>query len=218
LKQLYPTYSPERLKQLLINNAETDIGQPAQADQVIPNIPAPISRIGGGEVRVDRAAKATSGAYGFDLVKTGTRGGGVSFGFVDVADQGALVHRRVRVFNTSKQPAIFKVKPTYLYQDDVATGAVKIHALPLIAVPAKGDTTIDVYMTIDGTKLRNNLMNAGADGPNPIPLTVQEYDGYLVFDKVALFGKPETFTLPWHVLPRKAANTQATTGPTARSR
>lgn len=217
LKQLYPTYAPERLKQLLINNAETDIDQPASADQVVPNIPAPISRIGGGEVRVDRAAKATSGAYGFDLVKTGTRSGGVSFGFVDVADQGVLVHRRVRVFNTAKQPALFKMKPTYRYADDVANGAVKIHTLPLIAVPAKGDTMIDVYMTIDGTKLRNNLMNAGADGPNPIPLTVQEYDGYLVFEKIALFGKPETFTLPWHVLPRKAANTQVVGGPTWRT-
>jgi len=212
LKQLYPNYEPQRLKQLLINNAETEIDQPAQPDQVIPNALAPISRIGGGEVRVDRAAKATSGAYGFDLVKTSTRSGGVSFGFVDVADQGVLVHRRVRVFNTSKQPAIFKVKPTYRYQDDVANGAVKIHALPVIAVPAKGDTTIDVYMTIDGPKLRNNLMNAGADGPNPIPLTVQEYDGYLVFEKIALFSKPETFTLPWHVLPRKSANTQVVGG------
>lgn len=214
LKQMYPNIAPQRLKQLLINNAETDIDQPAQPDQVVPNTLAPISRIGGGEVRVDRAAKATSGAYGFDLVKTGTRSGGVSFGFVDVSEKGALVHRRVRVFNSSKQPAIFKVKPTYRYADDVANGAVKIHALPAIAVPARGDTTIDVFMTIDGTKLRNNLMNAGPDGPNPIPLTVQEYDGYLVFEKLALWSKPEKFTLPWHVLPRKAANTQVVSGTT----
>jgi subtilisin family serine protease len=214
LKQIYPTAEPQRLKQLLINTAETDIDQPAQADQVIPNSPAPISRIGGGEVRVDRAAKATAGAYGFDLVKTSTRSGGVSFGFVDVADEGVLLHRRVRVFNSSKQPAIFTVKPTYRFEDDVANGAVKVHTLPAVAVPAKGDTTIDVYMTIDGTKLRNNLMNAGPNGPNPVPLTAQEYDGYLVFEKVALWSKPEKFTLPWHVLPRKSANTQVVSGPT----
>jgi hypothetical protein len=214
LKQLYPSYAPQKLKQLLINNAETDIDQPGQADQVIPNILAPISRIGGGEVRVDRAAKATSGAYGFDLVKTGTRSGGLSFGFVDVGAQSMFVNRRVRVFNTSKQPAVFKVTTTYRYSDDEANGAVKIRPLPAIAVPAKGDTTIDVVMAIDGTKLRNNLMNAGPDGPNPIPLTVQEYDGYLVFEKVARGSKPEKFTLPWHVLPRKAANTQVATGPT----
>jgi subtilisin family serine protease len=214
LKQLYPTVAPQRLKQLLINNAETDIDQPGQPDGVIPDSLAPISRIGGGEVRVDRAAAATAGAYGFDLVKTGTRSGGVSFGFVDVADKAVLVHKRVRVFNRSKQQAIFKVKPTYRFANDVSNGAVKIHALPVIAVPSQGDRTIDVFMTIEGSKLRNNLMNAGADGPNPVPLTLQEYDGYLVFEKVALFGKPEKFTLPWHVLPRKSANTDVTSGKT----
>jgi subtilisin family serine protease len=214
LKQLYPTVAPQRLKQLLINNAETDIDQPGAPDGVIPDSLAPISRIGGGEVRVDRAAAATAGAYGFDLVKTGTRSGGVSFGFIDVAEKAVLVHKRVRVFNRSKQPAIFKVKPTYRFANDVSNGAVKIHALPLIAVPGQGDRTIDVFMTIEGSKLRNNLMNAGPDGPNPVPLTLQEYDGYLVFEKVALFGKAEKFTLPWHVLPRKSASTDVTSGKT----
>src|SRR5690606_639061 len=88
-----------------------------------------------------------------------------------------------------------------------------IHALPLIAVPGKGHRTIDVFMTIEGGKLRDNLMNAGPDGPNPVPLTLQEYDGYLVFEKLSLFGgKPEQFSLPWHVLPRKSANTQVLSG------
>lgn len=214
LKQLYPTVAPQRLKQLLINNAETSIEQPGTPDRVIPDSLAPISRLGGGEVRVDRSAKATAGAYGFDLVKKGTRGGGVSFGFIDVADKAVLLHQRVRVFNRSAKPAIFKVKPTYRFANDVSNGAVKIHALPLISVPGKGDRTIDVFMTIEGGKLRNNVMNAGPDGNNPVPLTLQEYDGYLVFDKVALFGKPERFTLPWHVLPRKSANTHVSSGKT----
>ena len=32
-------------------------------------------------------------------------------------------------------------------------------------------------------------MNSGADGNNPIPLTIQEYDGYLEFSRLSLFGK-----------------------------
>lgn len=213
LKQLYPTVAPQRLKQLLINSAEVAIDQPGNPSGVIPDSLAPISRIGGGEVRVDRAAQATAGAYGFDLVKKGTRGGAVSFGFVDVADRAALVKQRVRVFNRSRQPAIFKVRPTYRFGNDRGNGAVRIHALPLIAVPGKGHRTIDVFMTIEGGKLRDNLMNAGPDGPNPVPLTLQEYDGYLVFEKLSLFGgKPEQFSLPWHVLPRKSANTQVLSG------
>src|SRR6185436_4448418 len=98
-----------------------------------------------------------------------TRSGGVSFGFIDASDKTTLVHRRVRVFNRDKSTALFKVTPTYRFANDVSNGAVKVYALPLIAVPGKGDQTIDVFLTIEGSKLRNNLMNAGADGPNPVP-------------------------------------------------
>src|SRR5690606_35793738 len=58
----------------------------------------------------------------------------------------------------------------------------------------------------------DNPMNAGADGANAATLTLAEYDGYLVFEKLAGFGKSERFTLPWHVLPRKAADTKVTSG------
>lgn len=208
LKQLYPNVAPQRLKQLLINNAEVDIDQPGRPSGVIPDSLAPISRIGGGEVRVDRAAKATAGAYGFDLVKKGTRSGGVSFGFVDAAAD-LVLNQRVRVFNRSKRPATFKVRPTYRFANDASNGAVKFHSAEVVTVPGQGDRTFDVKLAINPNKLRNNLMNAGPDGPNPVPLTLQEYDGYLVFEKV---GGSEKFSLPWHVLPRKSANTQVTGG------
>jgi minor extracellular serine protease Vpr len=175
---------------------------------VIPDSLAPISRIGGGEVRVDRAAKATAGAYGFDLVKKGVRSGGVSFGFVDAAED-VVLNQRVRVFNRADKAATFKVRPTYRFANDVTNGAVKIRTAELVTIPAQGDLTFDVKLAINPNKLRNNLMNAGQDGPNPVPLTLQEYDGYLVFEKV---GGSEKFSLPWHVLPRKSANTQLVSG------
>lgn len=212
LKQLYPTLAPQRLKQLLITTADNDIGAPSSPASAWPDSLAPITRIGGGEVRVDKAALATAGAYGFDLKKTGTRSGGVSFGFIDVTNRATVVHRRVRVFNRSVLPAIFTVKSQHRFAEDAANGAVKIHALPLVLVPGKGHASLDVLMTIDGSKLRDNPMNAGPDGANAATLTLAEYDGYLVFEKLAGFGKSERFTLPWHVLPRKAADTQVTTG------
>src|SRR5690606_21110547 len=137
LKELYPTLAPQRLKQLLITTADNDIGAPSSPASALPDSPAPITRIGGGEVRVDRAARATAGAYGFDLRKTGTRSGGVSFGFIDVTNRATVVHHRVRVFNRSVLPAIFTVKPQYRFAEDAANGAVKIHALPLVLVPGK---------------------------------------------------------------------------------
>ena len=36
-------------------------------------------------------------------------------------------------------------------------------------------------LTVDGTKLRNNLMNSGSGGNAIGPLTANEYDGYVVF-------------------------------------
>jgi hypothetical protein len=44
-------------------------------------------------------------------------------------------------------------------------------------------------------------MNSGSLGANPAGLTINEIDGYLVLDD----GK-HPIRLPWHVLPRKAAN------------
>ena len=214
IKQLSPSIAPQRLKQLLINNADNAIDAPDSPDKVIPNALAPITRIGGGEVRVDKAALASAGAYGFDLKKTGTRSGGVSFGFVDVSDNNVLIQRRIRVFNRSPLPALFTVKSVSRFADDAANDAVDIHALPVIALGGNSWQNVDVWMTIDGRKLRNNLMNSGADGNNPIPLTIHEYDGYLEFSRLSLFGKKgERFTLPWHVLPRKSANTKVLSGP-----
>ena len=147
IKQLSPSIAPQRLKQLLINNADNDIDAPDSPDKVIPNALAPITRIGGGEVRVDKAALASAGAYGFDLKKTGTRSGGVSFGFVDVADNKVVIHRRIRVFNRSSLPALFTVKSTSRFADDAANDAVEIHALPVIALGGKGWQNVDVWMT-----------------------------------------------------------------------
>ena len=43
------------IKQILINTADTNVRQPSVGGSVFPDQLAPITRIGGGEVRVDRA-------------------------------------------------------------------------------------------------------------------------------------------------------------------
>jgi len=212
LKQSSPTLAPAGLKQLLINSADNAINAPAGDDQVITTVLTPITRIGGGEVRVDAAVDATAGAYAFDRRKTDMRSGGLSFGFVDVAGDKTVLRQRVRVFNRSSDLAVFKVKSIPRFADDVATDAVEIRTLPLVVVAPFGFNDIDVFMTIDGSKLRDNLMNSGFDGANPVPLTLAEYDGYLQFTRSTLRGRAESFTLPWHVLPRKSAETRVLGG------
>ena len=69
-----------------------------------------------------------------------------------------------------------------------------------ITVPAGATREITAKLTVKGAKLRGNLMSAG-DGGNAIgPLTTNEYDGYVVFQ-----GSDHKLTMPWHVLPRRAA-------------
>ena len=59
LKQFYTiigeTSEPHRLKQALLDTAETNTLAPSVPGGLVPTSLAPISRIGGGEVRVDRA-------------------------------------------------------------------------------------------------------------------------------------------------------------------
>ena len=64
------------------------------------------------------------------------------------------------------------------------------------------DSFFDITLTIDGSKLPDNAMNSGSNGANGDALTLNEYDGYLVLDN----GDGHVINIPWHVLPRKAAN------------
>src|SRR6267378_2948989 len=63
LLNAYPSRTPSEIKSLLMNTAETNITtNPA----LQPGVLAPISRIGGGEVRVDRALNSTTAAWDDD--------------------------------------------------------------------------------------------------------------------------------------------------------
>jgi minor extracellular serine protease Vpr len=183
--------TPIEVKARLMNTGETDIVNDPLTGEL-----APITRIGGGEVRVDRAVAATSAAWDAD----GTSAA-LSFGFVDVTDTVTMT-KTVRIRNYDNSRRTYSVTPTFRFQNDVDNGAVSVSAPSNVRVqPGVGrDTTFDVTITIDGSKLRGNHMNSGSQGADPAGLTLNEYDGYLVLDD----GK-QPLHLPWHVLPRKAA-------------
>src|SRR5262249_12799374 len=63
LIQTHPTFAPLEIKALLMNTAETNI----QTDSVKqPGVVAPITRIGSGEVRVNRSFASTTAAWDAD--------------------------------------------------------------------------------------------------------------------------------------------------------
>jgi minor extracellular serine protease Vpr len=183
--------SPLEVKARLMNTGETNIVNDPLTGEL-----APITRIGGGEVRVDRAVAATAAAW--DVAEPS---GALSFGFVDVTDTVTMT-RTVRIRNYDNSRRTYTVTPTFRFDNDVQNGAVRVSAPSSVRVQAGvgRDTTFDVTVTIDGSKLRGNHMNSGSQGANPAGLTLNEYDGYLVLDD----GR-QPLHLAWHVLPRKAA-------------
>jgi minor extracellular serine protease Vpr len=181
--------TPLEVKARLMNTADVSIRNSADSS------PAPISRIGGGEVRIDRALAAPVAAWDEDRLS-----GALSFGFVDVADETISLTKRVRLRNYSQEKLTYQVRSTHQFADDAATGAVTLSTPAAVSVDGDADTVFEVTLRIDGTKLRNNLMNSGSQGNDPVPLTTNEYDGYLTLD-----DGEQPIHLAWHVLPRKAA-------------
>lgn len=182
--------SPLWVKGLLMNNGETAI----ETDPFTGL--APISRIGGGEVRVDRALNAPVVAYDEDGFS-----GALSFGFVEVDDTVTLT-RTVTVRNLDNRKRTYTITPTFRYAEDQQLGAITVDVPSTVTVkPGLGrETTFDVSITIDGSLLLGNHMNSGAGGADPTGLSINEIDGYLLLE-----DGDHSAQLAWHVLPRKAA-------------
>ena len=190
--------SPLEVKALLMNNAETNI-----ISNPLSGALAEITRIGGGEVRVNRAANAPVAAW-----VDGQASAALGFGFVDV-DSTVTMTKTVRLANyAGGAPRTYSITPTFRFANDASNGAVSVTAPANVTVqPGQGrTTTFEVTMTIDGSKLRGNFMNSGSGGATPANLTTNEYDGYL-----RLQNGSHTINIPWHALPRKAAKVAPST-------
>jgi minor extracellular serine protease Vpr len=191
LLQSAPYLSPLEAKARLMNTGETNI-----INDPLTGALTSITRIGGGEVRVDQAVSAPAAAW-----EDGGTAGSLSFGFVDVSKDTLNMQKTVRVRNYSSKDIEYSISPTFRFADDAANGAVSVQAPSKIKVRAGRDATFTVKLTIKGGLLRGNYMNSGSLGANPAALTLNEYDGYLVLDDGS-----QHIHLAWHILPRQAAN------------
>jgi minor extracellular serine protease Vpr len=193
--QAHPKRSALQIKAMLMNSAETAVfTNPA----LVPGELAPITRIGAGELRVDRAVKLTAAAW-----NRRDQSATLSFGAVEAA-QPLTVERELRVDNFSGSDQVFTVTPSFRYASDGTSGAVQVLAPSSVRVPARGHEHVKVTLVIDPTKLTTWTLNGGSQGGNGAALNGPEYDGYLTFT-----AGTEKLSVPWHVLPRKAANTEA---------
>jgi minor extracellular serine protease Vpr len=196
--------SPFELKSRLMNTGERNIfNTPA----VFGGQLAPITRIGGGEVRIDRAIAAQAAAW-----ESVSRGGALSFGMVDARTNPTTLSRTVVIRNYGGQALAYTISPTFRFANDAATGAVTPTAPVSITVPARSSKSFKVSLAIDPTKLPTWVLNSGSAGGNGDTLTGVEFDGYLLLDAD---GTSNDLALPWHVLPRAAGSLTAPTSVTA---
>jgi subtilisin family serine protease len=153
LLEAQPGLTPAEAKAKLMNTGDTNIDIDPFSGL------AEITRIGGGEVRADRAVGAPAAAWDEDTLQ-----GGLSFGFVDADKSVQNLHKKVRVRNYSDKAITFSITPTFRFADDEASGAVSVDAPKKVKVRANSDQVFNVKMTINGLNLPGNFMNSGSQG------------------------------------------------------
>ncbi len=195
LRGAYPDRTPEQIKAMLMNAATTAVyTNPATQ----PGVLAPVSRIGAGELRVDRALALQSVAY-----NSHNKTAAVSFGFHEVNRRTEL-RGELTVENFSDAPRTYSITSNYRYADDAASGATRLHLPRSITVPAHGSRTFHVGMRVDGTRLPDWGLNGGALGGRGDLLQANEVDGY-----ITLVSGNELLSVPFHALLRKSASVNA---------
>ena len=198
----YPHRTVSEIKSLLMNTAETTIYNNLANT---PGYLAPITRIGGGEVRVNRALKSPAAAwdrYG--------KSGDLSFGFVDASKPLTTLTKWVRVKNYTNKTIHYAISAKFRYANDRLNGAVKISVPSRITLAPHAQRTFKVTLRINGNKLREWTLDSGPAALDARALDTLEYDGYLNFNNTATHkDDKDPLHVAWQVLPRLAANVSA---------
>jgi hypothetical protein len=192
LIQAYPTFEPLEIKALLMNTAETNI---LINPVTQPGVLAPISRIGGGEVRVNRAFASRTAAWEAD-----DKIPSLSFGYNSADVDAKTLSKMVEVHNYGNSSRTYFITTSFRYASDL-TGAVQLSAPPSVTVPAHESAKFKVKLTIDATKLPVWTLNGGSRGGDGFRLQEVEFDGF-----VNITSGDENIHLPWHILPHRAAD------------
>ena len=143
LKAARPGLSIAEIKQLLVNTARPDVYQPSAGGSVFPDQLAPITRIGGGEVRVDKALLSPSIVYRRDGRRSLAGPWRDELRPRRCRQSEHPQDAQARVVNKSSRAQRYTVTPTQRYQDDVDTGAVTMSWSPrsVIVPPAVRPTS-----------------------------------------------------------------------------
>ncbi|HEX2912182.1 MAG TPA: S8 family serine peptidase [Chloroflexia bacterium] len=203
LKSRFPgkSFTPTDIKGFLMNTAETNI---STLDASANFYPTPITRIGAGEVRVNRAVNN-------NLLVTvpSAEGAAVSFGYTTVANTTKVFYKTIRIRNLTNQGRLYTISATFRDQTDNNGAVVFQSGFPRNEwVEGNSYRDITIQIQVNGQKLKPWNLDAGSGGGDGTTINGPEYDGYIKVDGGAADQKA---TLPWQIFPHKAADTQVRT-------
>lgn len=186
-----PSRTPFEIKSVLMNTADTNVQtNPA----TLPGVLAPITRIGGGEVRVDAAEDSTTAAWDQDDLT-----GSLSFGYHALTAPSSF-QKTVVVRNYGGTARTYSITPGFRYADDAASGAVSISTPGSINVPANGSKKFKVQVNVNTALLPTWNLNGGSLGGNGSLLQGFEFDGY-----ITIADATDNIHVAWQILPHKSA-------------
>lgn len=189
-----PWLSPDEVKALLMNTADPEVYEnPA----TLPGKLAPVSRIGAGEVNVNKALHATAAAWVAD-----DHSAALSFGYV-AAEHTLQLAKAVHVESFKAKSRKFKVAWSFRTPGKAANAAVTVSVPSSVTVGPWYGKDFAMVIKVDPSKLPDWALDGGRNGGNGLLLDGFEVDGYLT-----LTDGGETLSLPWHVLAKKSANVQ----------
>ena len=195
-----PALAPLDVKALLLENAEPLVYNNALTQ---PGYLGPLSRIGGGELRVDRAVASTTSVWD----TSNPLAVSMSFGTYRVSANQTF-KKKVAIRNYGSTSRTYAISNTY--RDAPNTTGFTLSFPATVVVPANGSASITVSATVVPASLPAWTLNGGAQGGNGELLNSVEYAGYLTFS-----DPNDTVHLPWHILPHQSANVQVGTTPLA---
>jgi subtilisin family serine protease len=185
--------APLDVKALLMENSEPTVYSNLLTQ---PGVLGPLSRIGAGELRVDRAVSSTTSVWDASNPLSVS----MSFGTYRVSANQTF-RKKVVLRNYGTTSRAYTIGNTY--RDAPNTTGITLSFPPAISVPANSSVSFTVSAALNAASLPNWTLNGGSNGGSGDLLNTVEYAGYLTFS-----DPNDTVHLPWHILPHKSANVQ----------
>jgi subtilisin family serine protease len=183
--------APLDIKTLLMENSEAAV-YINNATQ--PGVLAPMSWMGAGEVRADRATASTTAAWD----SSDPLAVSISFGTTRLFANQTL-RKKIVVRNYTNHSRLYTLSNSY--RDAPNMTGVTLLFPATVSVPANGSATFNLSATINTANLPLWPFVGGSNSNNGNLLQSVEYAGYLT-----LTDAGDAVHLPWHILPHKADN------------